>query len=923
MLTGLTCDGLRRWIAMLVLGATCATSLTGCSRQFWRKQADRDSYNAIGEKLSNPHWQVPRIELTPDRRSRFFDPYDPDKEPLPPDDPTAHASMHCVNGRKGYKSWHKLGQSFALENPHWLEPYGVSVEGADPVIGHSAVKLNGVTLPQLVDLACIHSREYQTTIEDLYLDALDLTAERFRLGVRFLDTGAVEPGASYTNRTNSRGEGTGVFGASFGLSQALPTGGQIAVDIANSVTWVFAGSGSQMTAPSIGYSVTQPLLFRAGRKIALEPLTQAERNVLYSARTLARFRQTLFSQVTSSYLNLLQLRQGILNAENNIRQLEDQLEAQAARDSYIYKLVSVDRGGFVEELVVPDGLRGKLRSDENFIMWIGPMADEDETAIFEISDDPEFQAAAQILVQLARQQATSLSYLQLRDRLNRAETQLANNRRQLADQQDNLKILLGLPPNVSLDVDESALTPFNLISYDLIGLEKNLRVLQQELGDRLLPNRKDGDDALVVAPEYSALRDYVMRMNDLADTLERVGLEQVRTDFEPVRQLLVATEGDWSIALPGHRYFRSQAERDRLVENIEKNVRLYRVAESEFRIGRVVLQMLKDVLEAESLDAFVARLDANSNAAIELSELPPGWADVPRTGTADVQSAYSVDELLIEIGAGARIIRDKQLLRVAQGLEVVQAAVRVEAIAVNPFSLDGTMKVPDIEEVVNLSLENRHDLMNAQAAVMDSRRQIEIAANRLESALDVRFSGEQGLNKDASGLTGHSASLLFTSPLDQVLERNAYRTALVNYQRARRTYMEAEDRIKQAVRQSWRQIQVQEYRLEIDRTTVRNAALQYDSASLQAQGAAQTNALSLVNALDSVLQAQNALVGDWITYETNRLNIHRDMGIMGLDPRGVWVDSFYQQMDASAADESTNLPAPTPDAVLPAPEPQN
>jgi hypothetical protein len=132
-----------------------------------------------------------------------------------------------------------------------------------------------------------------------------------------------------------------------------------------------------------------------------------------------------------------------------------------------------------------------------------------------------------------------------------------------------------------------------------------------------------------------------------------------------------------------------------------------------------------------------------------------------------------------------------------------------------------------------------------------------------------------------------------------------------------------EDQIKQQVRQSWRQLQTQEYRVQIDRTTVRNAALQYDSASLQAAGTAQTNALSLVNALSSVLNAQNSLVSDWVTYETNRLNIYRDMGIMEIDPRGVWTDPFYQQMDNLPVESSESSPATPPDVVLPAPEPQN
>ncbi|MBC7968171.1 MAG: hypothetical protein H7Z17_19865, partial [Fuerstia sp.] len=290
----------RRYMTWLILGAMGISSLSGCSRQFWRKQADKDSYNAIGEKLNNPHWELPRIDLTPDQRSRFYDPYDPDKEPLPPDDPAAHEFMHRVNGRKGYKSWHKLGTSFAIENPNWLDSYGIDMNCMDPVKGHSKVQLVNVSLPELVDLSYIHSRDYQSNLEDLYLSALALTQQRYALGVRFLGLTGTEPGASVTAPLSKPGS-AGTSSQNFGVSQLLPAGGQLAVELANTVTWAFGSNGSN-TAPSIGYSVTQPLLFKAGRKVALEPLTQAEREVLYDARTVARFRQTLFVQVSVAYL---------------------------------------------------------------------------------------------------------------------------------------------------------------------------------------------------------------------------------------------------------------------------------------------------------------------------------------------------------------------------------------------------------------------------------------------------------------------------------------------------------------------------------------------------------------------------------------------------------------------------------------------
>lgn len=909
----------RRRLVLLLAGLTGVSSLSGCSRQFWRTQADRDSYAAIGEKVNDAHWEIPRYEVNPDSRSRFYDPYDADKPPLPPDDPTAHELMHSVNGRKGYKNWHKLGVSFALENPQWLSPYGLSPEGVDPVQSHSKLQMLQVSLPEAMDLALIHSREYQTSIEDLYISALSLTAERFKLGVRYLGTGRSEPTVGLVGSTNARGAGKAILATPFGMSQALPTGGQIAVDIANSVTWVFSGNGSQSSAPSLGYSLTQPLLFQAGRKIALESLTQSERSVLYNVRTLARFRQTQFTQITAGYLNLLLQRQNILNTENNIRLLEEQLEAQQVRDTRVPGVVNAALDNFQNLQILPE-LQGQLSYDGNWLKWRGDLTKEQELQILSLSADVDYQSAAMELIDFKQQQTTSLSYLQLRDSLNQSLTGLATSRRLLADQQDAFKLSLGLPPNMTLEVDETLLKPFELISWDLIDLETDLRKIQKDIGSRLLPEQSVADGGQ--GPDLSAVRDYVAALARARDSLQELGIEQVRRDFEPLNRLMERTREDVTKSEPGERYFRTAEERQELEKRLTKDLRLYRLAEREFAFGSGLITMLQQLVQFESEDQMLKALDKDGSGKLELSELPEAWDDLPRSGDRDAAEAYTVQEFLIEIASGARDLRDKYLLRMSQSLEVLQASLRVEQLALVPFSLDQTMRIPDIEEVVALGLEYRHDLMNARAAVMDKRRQVEIQANRLEAGLDVTFRGTQGLNPDGRGNTNHSAGLQFTTPLDQVLERNGYRQSIVEFQRSRRSYMDQEDRVKQSIRQSWRQIQVQEYRIEVDRTAVRNAAVQYDSASLQAQGAQQGNALSLQNALGSVLRSQNQLASDWVTYETNRLNIFRDMGIMDIDPRGVWTDRFYLQMQSATA-ETVNSPAAAPDVVPPVPAEQD
>ncbi len=119
-------------------------------------------------------------------------------------------------------------------------------------------------------------------------------------------------------------------------------GAQLAAELTNNTIWLFS-SGGTSSASLLSYQLTQPLFFGAGRKIVLEALTQAERNLLYQARDLARFRQQLFTDVVAtngaiSYLGLLQTRQLIINQEENLRRLQQQvfkLQSNAERGKVV------------------------------------------------------------------------------------------------------------------------------------------------------------------------------------------------------------------------------------------------------------------------------------------------------------------------------------------------------------------------------------------------------------------------------------------------------------------------------------------------------------------------------------------------------------------------------------------------------------
>ena len=336
----------------LVCGSLIAVS--GCQRSFWRQNADDNTYAILEDKAADPRWAPPRLDLLPDSRSRFFDPYDPDCEPLPPDDPTAHAYMHWMGRNmnsgvakvdqpwtggvlppwlypqrpiRGWKSWHKFGDTVTVENPQWLEPFGLTAEQIAEQQKSGAGAGPGIPDLQLADaieLSYIHSREFQLQLENLYSTALALTFQRFQFDVRYLGFGG-RPSASVV-RSDTNNVESALFSPRAGISQVLPGGGQWIVEMANNTLWLFTGGNQSSTATTLSYSLVQPLLFGAGRQVVLEALTQAERNALYAMRDFARFRQVFFVQTVSggsgnagAYYGLLNNYQGVLNSRFNIK----------------------------------------------------------------------------------------------------------------------------------------------------------------------------------------------------------------------------------------------------------------------------------------------------------------------------------------------------------------------------------------------------------------------------------------------------------------------------------------------------------------------------------------------------------------------------------------------------------------------------
>lgn len=882
----------------------CAMTLTGCSRSFWRQNADNEIYALIPEKLTDRRWDLPRIDITPAPESRLFDPYPIDKGPLPPDDPAASQYMRSVNGIRQSRSWHKFGTALSIENPHWLEPFGLApaddgsttmpvdeeidlppapaeaaliegdtsndvVRGQCPngvrVLEEGQYGIENLTLEQALELSYIHSREYQTEIENLYLQALNLTFDRFQFNVRFLGIGGMEPTADATFESIPRVENSLTTNKRFGVSQLLPAGGQWAVELANSTVWLFAGPNQTNTATSLSYSLVQPLLLGAGRKVVLEGLTQSERDTLYAARDLARFRKTFFADVVGNgqngFLGILLQTQLVANRRNNIRQLEKQVEILRAETSDTDQTTSLPLQALPPGVEIPQTLGDQFQFDPDLklLQWKGTMSAEQEQILRMLRDstqDKAFQATINDFIVQLRTEKVNLDVAQLESRLAGSINDVRQFERGLLDSLDRFKLQLGLPPDLTMTLDESLLDQFQLIESRFFALEKQITDYVEVISELEEGNRP-----------ITRVRTVATGLDELRQGLLQYGLKVIDQDLERVD----ANMPDRLSRLG------SEAEREAVRKNVEKDRRLYTSLKNDYR-------------------------EIERDLALQIAELR-------RDDLNDDEVKQAVDNL-------SELRED--LLRVVQSLQAIQAGARVELIRLQPFNLGR-------EEAVADGLENRLDLKNARAQVMDARRREEVAANRLEAVLDIVAEGDVRTRPLAANrgenpfdFRGRRSSFRvgarFTAPLDQIAERNDYRLALIDYQRARRDYMALEDNVKFSIRQSWRQLQVLNENFEVARQALRLAATQLDLAVEEAtappkpgQPVQRSNGqqgLNLLNALNSLLEAQNDLIGIWVDYERSRINIYRDMGIMEIDPRGVWNDEFYQQSTPSNPPEA-------------------
>jgi hypothetical protein len=827
-------------ISRALLAVAVLVISDGCTRKHYRLSADKDARKLSRQLSMSPDWAWCDLSPYPDPRSRFFDPFNRDYPPKPPDDPSAQRVMERIFGPHGMQKWAKYGNTDEITNPMWetlLPTYARVTPAPDCKVI--------LDLPTANLLGTIHCRDVWTNTEEVYLSALDVAFERFRFQVQYF-------GGNLTTMTTSGNEAEGILGrieqgprtssnsvldteSYFGFSRQFATGAQITASIANSMVWKFSGEGQSFATSVINWSFIQPMLRGGGKIVILETLTRAERNLLGNLRAMAQFRQDLFREI----------------AIGGNTTIEPNRVGGFQGGAGLTGFSGIGAGGFGgvgagQGFAVATGsaatiggsgaggTAGLAGGGEGILSGYYGLIQRLQT----IRNTEVLLSSEELTLGLLESnfEAGLIDLVQVDEFRQNIETERANLLRARAAMQDSIEnyliSALSLPPTLPIELDDAPIKQFQLISPEINALQKEATEIMAEIG------------ALPEKPTFEQVTAVARGMVEL--------VENSRDDFATVVQ-------DYEGLL---------AERDRLLALKESDEQ-----REEFKEA---VQTVGDNLKILGTRFEKVAQDINSLH----QDLQPG---------READATADLIELITELSG------------TVQEIGLIQAATRVQKVTIKPvrLSYDVAVEIARANRMdwmnQRMSLVDQWRLVAFNANRLLAVLNIQIDGNTGTVGNNpVRFRGST---------TNMQGSINFQAPLNRKAERNLYRESLIDYQRAKRSYSLYVDRTVFNIRSNIRQLERLEQNLEIQRRALAIAIRRVDktledlnqpSPPVQPGQAppqlGPTLSQNLLRALSDLRNIQDNFMSVWLNHEASRITLLFQLGLLESQPDGSFAE---------------------------------
>lgn len=472
-----------------------------------------------------------------------------------------------------------------------------------------------LTLTDALQLAAHGNHDYQARKESLFLTALalDLEQDRFRNTLAGMLGGRAETSQGGDETVSA----TGVE-SSLSATRLLHAGARISAALTADLVNMLTPNRASAFGLQLDSSISIPLGRGAGRHIVMEPLTQAQRDLVMAVWEFEHYKTDFAVDVAARYFNVLTAEDQVRNAAENHRRLET--NAQRAR--------RMAEAGRLPEIQVDQAIQEALRASSRSVAAVRRHADVlDQFKVFlGVPPDARLQLDRDELDDLVAMVEETTAPLAMGDRPAHRDIAAADDAADMLSDvlpehsdepmfSETNAIALAFEHRLDLRADLSRVEDAQrrvIVAADALGMEATLSA-DATFGERRSPAAADRGDVTLRFDEgrYSSL----LRVDlPWQRTAERNALRRGLVNLEQTIRQLQAKEDRVKLDVRGDLRALRQA-----IENLAIQTEAIRIAQRRVRGSDLFLEAgraaIRDVLEAQ--EALLSAQNSYTDAVVD------------------------------------------------------------------------------------------------------------------------------------------------------------------------------------------------------------------------------------------------------------------------------------------------------------------
>lgn len=212
-----------------------------------------------------------------------------------------------------------------------------------------------------------------------------------------------------------------------------------------------------------------------------------------------------------------------------------------------------------------------------------------------------------------------------------------------------------------------------------------------------------------------------------------------------------------------------------------------------------------------------------------------------------------------------------------------------------------------------VAVTNRLDVLNEVDQFEDAQRKVRVAASDLKPGLDIVVDAsltKQFYSSFSPENFASTSGLKLKLPLDQLTERNAYRTSLIHFEKQMRKLATELDSLREDIREGIRSLEQERENYFIQSAALELAKQQVEVMPLLLQNGG-ADIRDQLEAQADLVAAQNDVTSAIVDYHVARWNLLKNLGVLRVEGEQFWL----KNQPVSGFSNPTN---PVDPGILPA-----